>query len=172
MCCSLRGRPVPGRPGRAGTSGLAAELEHTITARTGVQARAVVLTGEELARCTATPTRGQTSPRLLHAVSLPEIPGPGQAGRVADADRQAQPAGRRDQARPAGRPHGLPAHPGQVPAQRTTPQARQRRQANLSRSSRNSPQPGHGQQAHPALRPQTMRPPARNDAPPERDCPA
>jgi len=98
-------RPAGARTaGRAGTSGLAAELEHAIEARTGVRARAVVLTREELARCVHdNPYPGETSPRLLHAVFLPRVPGPGLADWIADAEQQVQATGSRDEARLVGR---------------------------------------------------------------------
>ncbi|MGH3411185.1 MAG: DUF1697 domain-containing protein, partial [Streptosporangiaceae bacterium] len=72
-------RPAGARTaGRTGTGPLAAELEQAIAASTGVRARAVVLSREELARCVHdNPYPGETNPRLLHAVFLPEVPGPG-----------------------------------------------------------------------------------------------
>src|SRR5882762_5693513 len=61
--------------GRADTAALAAELERAIAERTGMRARAVVLSGEDLARCVRdNPYPGETNPRLLHAVFLPEVP--------------------------------------------------------------------------------------------------
>jgi hypothetical protein len=64
----------------------------------------VVLSREELARCVRdNPYSGQTDPKLLHAVFLPEIPGPGLAAWIADAGRQVQAKGSRDQARVRGR---------------------------------------------------------------------
>jgi uncharacterized protein (DUF1697 family) len=90
--------------GCAGTGALAAELEQAIEAGTGVRARAVVLTGEELARCVHdNPYPGHAGPRLLHAIFLPETPGPGLAAWVADAQRQVQASGSRDEARLVGR---------------------------------------------------------------------
>jgi hypothetical protein len=71
-------RPAGARTaGRTGTGQLAAALEQAIAASTGVRARAVVLSREELARCVHdNPYPGETNPRLLHAVFLPEVPGP------------------------------------------------------------------------------------------------
>ena len=70
--------------GRSDTAALAAELERAIADGIGVQARAVVLSREELARCVRdNPYPGQTDPKLLHAVFLPEVPGPGLAAWVA-----------------------------------------------------------------------------------------
>ena len=95
------GGPAAGRPD---TAALAAELEGAIAAGIGVRARAVVLSGEELARCVRdNPYPGQTDPRLLHAVFLPEPPGPGLAAWVAGAQRQARAKGSRDRARLLGR---------------------------------------------------------------------
>ena len=83
---------------------LAAELERAIAERTGLRARAVVLSGEELARCVRdNPYPGETNPRLLHAVFLPETPGPGLAAWVADAERQVRANGSRDRAQLLGR---------------------------------------------------------------------
>lgn len=82
---------------------LAAELERAIADGTGVRARAVVLSGQELARCVdGNPYPGETNPRLLHAIFLPGIP-PGMAAWVAEAERQVQAKGSRDQARLLGR---------------------------------------------------------------------
>ena len=83
---------------------LAAELEAAIAGGTGVRARAVVLSGEELAGCVRdNPYPDEADPKLLHAVFLPEVPGPGLAAWVADAERQVQAKGSRDQARVVGR---------------------------------------------------------------------
>ncbi|HEY2687996.1 MAG TPA: DUF1697 domain-containing protein, partial [Streptosporangiaceae bacterium] len=90
--------------GRADTAALAAELERAIAERTGVRARAVVLSGEDLARCVrGNPYPGETNPRLLHAVFLPGAPGPGLAAWVADAERQVRANGSRDRAQLLGR---------------------------------------------------------------------
>ena len=90
--------------GRTDTAALAAELEQAIAGRTGVQARAVVLSREELARCVHdNPYPGQTDPRLLHAVFLPGVPGPALAAWVADAERQVRANGSRDEAQVLGR---------------------------------------------------------------------
>ena len=90
--------------GRADTAALAAELERAIADSIGVRARAVALSREELARCVHdNPYPGQTNPRLLHAVFLPEVPGPGLAAWVADAERQVRAKGSRDEAEVLGR---------------------------------------------------------------------
>jgi len=69
-----------------------------------VRARAVVLSREELARCMRdNPYPGETNPKLLHAVFLPEVPGPGLATWVADAERQVRAKGSRDGAQVLGR---------------------------------------------------------------------
>ena len=89
-------------PGR--TAVLAAELEHAIADGVGVRARAVVLSADELARCVRDyPYPGQANPRLLHAVFLPELPGPGLAAWVADAERHVRAEGSRDEAQLLGR---------------------------------------------------------------------
>jgi len=93
-----------GAPGRADAAELAAELERAIAGGTGVRARAVVLSREDLARAVrGNPYPDQTDPRLLHAVFLPEMPAPGLAAWVAAAERQVQQKGSRDQARVLGR---------------------------------------------------------------------
>ena len=94
------GRTVDG----ADVAVLAAELEQAIAAAMGVRARAVVLSRAELARCVRdNPYPGQTNPRLLHAVFLPEEPGPSLAAWIAGAERQMRAKGSRDQARMLGR---------------------------------------------------------------------
>jgi uncharacterized protein (DUF1697 family) len=99
--------PRPGNTRTAGqvdTAALAAELEQAIAVGTGVRARAVVLSAEELVRCVRdNPYPGQANPRLLHAVFLPELPGPGLAAWVADAERHARAEGSRDEAQVLGR---------------------------------------------------------------------
>jgi uncharacterized protein (DUF1697 family) len=90
--------------GGADAAVLAAELEQAIADSIGVRARAVVLSRGELARCVhGNPYPGQTNPKLLHAVFLPEVPGPGLAAWVADAERQVRAKGSRDQAQVHGR---------------------------------------------------------------------
>ena len=98
-------RPAGGRTaGRTDTTALAAELERAIADAIGLRARAVVLSREELARCVHdNPYPGQTNPRLLHAVFLPETPGPGLAAWVADAERQVRAKGSRDESQMLGR---------------------------------------------------------------------
>jgi uncharacterized protein (DUF1697 family) len=90
--------------GRADTAALAVELERAIADGIGVRARAVVLSREDLARCVRdNPYPGETNPRLVHAVFLPEVPGPGMAAWVADAEWQVQAKGSRDEAQVLGR---------------------------------------------------------------------
>ena len=89
---------------RMDTAVLAAELEQAIADGFGIRARAVVLSREDLARCVRdNPYPGETNPKLLHAVFLPEVPGPGLAAWVADAERQVRSKGSRDGAQLLGR---------------------------------------------------------------------
>ncbi len=104
-------------PDPADAGALAAELERAIADGIGVRARAVVLSREELARCVRdNPYPGEADPRRLHAVFLPEIPGPGLAAWVIDAQRQVRAKGSRDSAQLIGRtvylhtPDGRPAN--------------------------------------------------------------
>ncbi len=107
-----------GTAGRTDTAALAAELERAIAGRTGVRARAVVLSREELARCVHdNPYPGETDPRLLHAVFLPEVPGPGLAAWVADAERQVRAKGSRDEAQVLGRTVYLHTPDGYPPSE-------------------------------------------------------
>ena len=107
-----------GTAGRTDTAALAAELERAIAGRTGVRARAVVLSREELARCVHdNPYPGETDPRLLHAVFLPEVPGPGLAAWVADAERQVRANGSRDEAQVLGRTVYLHTPDGYPPSE-------------------------------------------------------
>jgi len=112
-------RPAGGpTAGGADAVALAAELEQAIAARIGVRARAVVLSREELARCVRdNPYPGQTNPKLLHAVFLPEIPGPSMAAWLADAERQVRAKGGRDQARLVGRTVYLHTPDGYPPSE-------------------------------------------------------
>jgi uncharacterized protein (DUF1697 family) len=98
-------RPTDSRTaGRTDVAALAAGLERAIADGIGVRARAVVLSREELARCMHdNPYPGETNPKLLHAVFLPEVPGPGLAAWVADAERQVRVKGSRDAAQVLGR---------------------------------------------------------------------
>jgi uncharacterized protein (DUF1697 family) len=90
--------------GRTDAAALAAELEQAIADGIGVRARAVVLSREALARCMRdNPYPGETNPRLLHAVFLPGVPGPGLAAWVADTERQVRAKGSRDRAQVLGR---------------------------------------------------------------------
>jgi uncharacterized protein (DUF1697 family) len=92
------------QPTDTDAAALAAELERAIADGIGVRARAVVLSREELARCMHdNPYPGETNPKLLHAVFLPEVPGPGLAAWVADAERQVRAKGSRDAAQVLGR---------------------------------------------------------------------
>ena len=100
------------------TTALAAELELAISAGIGVQARAVVLSGEELARCVSdNPYPGETNPKLLHAVFLPGVPDPGLAAWVADAERQVRAKGSRDGAQVLGRTVYLHTPDGYPPSE-------------------------------------------------------
>ena len=102
----------------ADTAALAAELERAIAAGAGVRARAVVLSREELARCVRdNPYPGETDPRRLHAVFLPEVPGPGLAAWVADAVRQVRANGSRDEAKLLGRTVYLHTPDGYPPSE-------------------------------------------------------
>jgi uncharacterized protein (DUF1697 family) len=93
-----------GTADQADTAALAAELERAITGSIGVRTRAVVLSREELARCVHdNPYPGEADPKLLHAVFLPGVPGPGLAAWVADAEREVRAKGGRDEARVLGR---------------------------------------------------------------------
>lgn len=93
-----------GAAGRPDPAALAAELERAIADSIGVRARAVVLSGEELGRCVHdNPYPDEANPKLLHAVFLPEVPGPGLAAWVAGAERQARAKGSRDEAQVLGR---------------------------------------------------------------------
>jgi uncharacterized protein (DUF1697 family) len=91
-------------PGRADATTLATELERAVADGIGVRARVVVLAREELTRVVRdNPFPGQANPRLLHAVFLPEVPGPTLAAWVADAQQRVQQTGSRDEARVLGR---------------------------------------------------------------------
>ena len=104
--------------GRADTAALAAELEQAIAEHTGVRARAVVLSGEDLARCVRdNPYPGETNPRLLHAVFLPGAPGPGLAAWVADAEQRVRANGSRDRAQLLGRTVYLHTPDGYPPSE-------------------------------------------------------
>jgi uncharacterized protein (DUF1697 family) len=90
--------------GHTDAAALATELERAIADSIGVRARAVVFSREELARCMRdNPYPGETNPKLLHAVFLPEVPGPGLAAWVSDAERQVRAKGSRDGAQVLGR---------------------------------------------------------------------
>ena len=103
---------------RADTAALAAELERAIAESIGVRARAVVLSREELAGYVRdNPYPGQTNPKLLHAVFLPEVPGPGLAAWVADAERHVRAKGSRDEALVLGRTVYLHTPDGYPPSE-------------------------------------------------------
>lgn len=90
--------------GHPDTGALAVELERAIADAIGVRARAVVLSREDLAHCVHNnPYPDERNPKLLHAVFLPEVPGPGVAPWVADAVRQVRAEGSRDEAQVLGR---------------------------------------------------------------------
>jgi uncharacterized protein (DUF1697 family) len=104
--------------GHTGSAALAAELERAIADGTGVRARAVVLSAGELAGCFRdNPYPGQADPRLLHAVFLPGVPGPGMAAWVADAERQVRASGSRDEAQLVGRTVYLHTPDGYPPSE-------------------------------------------------------
>jgi uncharacterized protein (DUF1697 family) len=97
-------RPDGNAPGHTDTAALAAELERAITNAIGVHARALVLSGEELAGYVRdNPYAGEANPRLLHAVFLPDAPGPDLTSWVADAVRQVRANGSQDEAEVIGR---------------------------------------------------------------------
>jgi uncharacterized protein (DUF1697 family) len=90
--------------GCTNTASLAAELERAIADSIGVRARVLVLSREELARCVRdNPYPGETDPKLLHAVFLPDVPKSDLAAWVASAERHVQANGSRDEARLLGR---------------------------------------------------------------------
>ena len=111
--------PARGNTGSgADATALAAELEQAIAANIGVQARAVVLPREELARCVRdNPYPGQLDPKMLLAVFLPEAPGPSLAEWLADAERQVRAKGSRDQAQVLGRTVYLHTPDGYPPSE-------------------------------------------------------
>ena len=111
--------PARGNTGSgADATALAAELEQAIAANIGVQARAVVLPREELARCVRdNPYPGQLDPKMLHVVFLPEAPGPSLAEWLADAERQVRAKGSRDQAQVLGRTVYLHTPDGYPPSE-------------------------------------------------------
>ena len=104
--------------GSTDTAALAAELERAIADSIGVRARAVVLSREELARCVHdNPYPDERDPKLLHAVFLPDVPGPGLADWVAAAERQVRAKGSRDEARLLGRTVYLHTPDGYPPSE-------------------------------------------------------
>jgi uncharacterized protein (DUF1697 family) len=91
-------------PGVVDSAAVAAELERAIGEGMGVRARVAVLSREDLARVVRdNPFPGETNPWMLHAIFLPDVPGPELAAWVADAVKQAHEAGSRDDARVLGR---------------------------------------------------------------------
>jgi uncharacterized protein (DUF1697 family) len=91
-------------PAGTETAALAADLERAIADGIGLRVRAVVLSRPELARCYRdNPYPSQRNPKLLHAVFLPEVPGPDMAAWVAGAERQVRAEGSRDEAVVLGR---------------------------------------------------------------------
>ncbi len=86
------------------TAALAAALEEAIAETTGVQARVVVLSREELAQVVRdNPYSDEPSPKAVHAVFLSGQPGPEVAERVTDVQRQVAGRGSRDTAQVIGR---------------------------------------------------------------------
>ena len=98
-------RPADGGgPDRMDAEALATELERAVADGIGVRARAVVFSREDLARAVrSNPYPGEKNPRLLHAVFLPEMPGPSLAAWVSDAERQVRETGSHDGATLVGR---------------------------------------------------------------------
>lgn len=110
--------PTASDAAAASDEALAAELERAISDSIGVRARAVVLSAGELARCVRdNPHPAETNPRLLHAVFLPELPGPGMADWVAGAERHVRERGSRDEARLIGRTVYLHTPDGYPPSE-------------------------------------------------------
>jgi uncharacterized protein (DUF1697 family) len=86
------------------TARLAAELERAIAERLGIQAGAVVLTRDELAKVIAdNPYLSEPNPKYVHVIFLPRDPEPEHAARLAESERQAAEKGSRDTVRLAGR---------------------------------------------------------------------
>jgi uncharacterized protein (DUF1697 family) len=86
------------------TVALAAALEEAIAEATGVRARVVVLSREELDQVVRdNPYSDEPNLRAVHAVFLSGQPGPEVAGRVADVQQQAARRGSRDTAQVIGR---------------------------------------------------------------------
>jgi uncharacterized protein (DUF1697 family) len=86
------------------TVALAAALEEAIAETTGVRARVVVLSREELDRVVRdNPYSDEPNLRAVHAVFLSGQPGPEVAERVADVQQQAARRGGRDTAQVIGR---------------------------------------------------------------------
>jgi uncharacterized protein (DUF1697 family) len=111
-------RRADSEAGRTDGATLAAGLEQAIAASIGVQARAVVLSRAELARCMRdNPYPGETNPRLLHAVFLPEAPRPGLAAWLADAERHVRANGSRDETQVLGRTVYLHTPDGYPPSE-------------------------------------------------------
>ena len=115
---------TPSRTAGGGTAGdrhsaaLAAGLERVIAGRLGLRARAVVLSRAELARCVRdNPFPDEASPRLLHAVFLPDAPDPGLAAWIAGAEQQVRATGSRDAARLVGRTVYLHTPDGYPPSE-------------------------------------------------------
>ena len=93
-----------GATGPLDSATLAAEMERAVNDGLGVQARVVVLSREDITRAVRdNPFPDETNSRLLHAIFLPETPGPELTAWVADAVRQVQQTGSRDEARVLGR---------------------------------------------------------------------
>jgi uncharacterized protein (DUF1697 family) len=92
-----------------GTSGiddaaLAAQIERALADRMGLEARALVLSREELRGCMRdNPYPDEPDPKRVHAVFLPTMPGLDLVTWVADAERQVRANGSRDGAKVLGR---------------------------------------------------------------------
>jgi uncharacterized protein (DUF1697 family) len=89
--------------GGASTSELAAGLAGAITEATGLRIGVVVLARDELAQVIRdNPYPDEPNPKFVHAVFLPEPPGPEAAEEVAEAVARASRAGSQDTAQFAG----------------------------------------------------------------------
>jgi hypothetical protein len=133
-----------------------AELQEVVTSLGHTDVMTYIQSGNVLftRRLTDSMTAGRADAAAL--VFLPEVPAPGLAAWVADAERQVRAKGSRDGAQVLGRTVYLHT-PERVPGQRTAPRARQGGRTDLGPSGRNGAQLGDRQQARRALRTLTCR---------------
>ena len=90
--------------GEADSTALAKAIEEAVAGRTGVAARVVVLTRDDLARVVAdTPYPDEQNPRAVHAVFFDAEPEPDMPARIEAAQQVAAGKGSRDSARLVGR---------------------------------------------------------------------